>query len=56
MTRRQKHNAIGVEALVLQGVHTGDDFTLCHVDHGDRAVTDSRQIQETVLVLLTPPL
>jgi hypothetical protein len=26
---------IGVEALVLQGIHTGDDFALCHVDHGD---------------------
>ena len=49
MTRWQKNNAVGVEPLILQSVHTGDGLALCHVDHSDRAVTHSRQIQETVL-------
>lgn len=49
MTRRQKNNAVGIEALVLQRVHAGDRLALRHVDHRDRAVTHFRQIQETVL-------
>ena len=35
MARRQKNNAVGIEALILQRVHAGDGLALRHVDHRD---------------------
>src|SRR5437762_14332798 len=42
---RQQDNAIRIEALILQRVHTGNRLTLGDVAHGDRAVTNARELQ-----------
>src|SRR5213594_3603074 len=49
MTRWKKNNAVGVEPLILQGVHTGYGLALIHVNHSNGAVTHPWQIEETVL-------
>src|SRR5436309_1963101 len=49
MTRWKKNNAVGVEPLILQGVHTGYGLALIHVNHSNGAVTHPWQIEEAVL-------
>ncbi len=45
----QQHDAIGVEAHVLQGVDRSDDFSALQIDDLDRPVIHALQIDERVL-------
>ena len=46
---RQQHDAIGVEAHVLQGVDRSDDFLAFQIDDLDLPVVHALQIEERVL-------
>ena len=46
---RQQHDAIGVEAHVLQGIDRSDNFFALQIDDRDRPVVHPFQIKERIL-------
>jgi hypothetical protein len=46
---RQEHDAVRVVSLDSQGIDTTQDFILFPIDHGDRPVAETIQIQQAIL-------
>lgn len=46
---RQQHDAICIEAVVLQRIDACDHLVELEIDHGDRAIAHSGQVDQRVL-------